>query len=66
MAKISYLDDVKYSVYNKSNAALSKLFCLNKKLVADKKGICPYGIPAVIIGLLVYLFMGFTTRRQVT
>jgi len=45
MAKISYLDDVKYSVYNKSNAALSKLFCLNKKLVADKKGICPYGTP---------------------
>lgn len=37
----------------------------NFGLASSPDGIGPYGIPAVIIGLLVCLFIGFTMREQV-
>ena len=37
----------------------------NFGLASSPNGVGPYGIPAVIIGLLVCLFIGFTMRKQV-
>jgi len=37
----------------------------NFGLASSPDGVGPYGIPAVIIGLLVCLFIGFTMRKQV-
>jgi len=37
----------------------------NFGLASSPEGVGPYGIPAVIIGLLVCLFIGFTMRKQV-
>lgn len=37
----------------------------NFGLASSGKGVGPYGIPAVIIGLLVCLFIGFTMKKQV-
>lgn len=36
----------------------------NFGLASSPEGVGPYGIPAVIIGLLVCLFIGFTMRKQ--
>jgi len=37
----------------------------NFGLASSPEGVGPYGIPAVIIGLLVCLFIGFTMRKEV-
>ncbi len=37
----------------------------NFGLASSPDGVGPYGIPAVIIGLLVCLFIGFTMRKQI-
>ncbi len=37
----------------------------NFGLASSAEGVGPYGIPAVIIGLLVCLFIGFTMKKQV-
>ena len=39
-------------------------FAHNFGLASSPTGVGPYGIPAVIIGLLVCLFIGFTMRRK--
>jgi len=39
-------------------------FAHNFGLASSPKGIGPYGIPAVIIGLIVCLFIGFTMRKR--
>jgi YedE family putative selenium metabolism protein len=39
-------------------------FAHNFGLASSGKGVGPYGIPALVIGLLVCLFIGFTMRRQ--
>jgi len=39
-------------------------FSHNFGLASSPKGIGPYGIPAVIIGLAVCLFIGFTMRKK--
>ena len=40
-------------------------FAHNFGLASSPKGVGPYGIPAVIIGLIVCLFIGFTMRKKV-
>ena len=40
-------------------------FAHNFGLASSPKGVGPYGIPAVIIGLIVCLFIGFTMRNKV-
>jgi amino acid transporter len=37
----------------------------NFGLASSPAGVGPYGIPAVIIGLLVCLFIGFTMRKRI-
>jgi len=37
----------------------------NFGLASSPAGVGPYGVPAVIIGLLVCLFIGFTMREKV-
>lgn len=39
-------------------------FAHNFGLASSPKGVGPYGIPAVIIGILVCLFIGFTMRKR--
>jgi len=39
-------------------------FAHNFGLASSPKGVGPYGIPAVIIGLIVCLFIGFTMRKR--
>ncbi len=41
-------------------------FAHNFGLASSPKGVGPYGIAAVIIGLLVCLFIGFTMRKKIT
>ena len=41
-------------------------FAHNFGLASSPKGLGPYGIAAVIVGLLVCLFIGFTMRRKIT
>jgi len=40
-------------------------FAHNFGLASSPKGVGPYGIPAVIIGLIVCLFIGFTMRKKI-
>ena len=40
-------------------------FCHNFGLASSPKGVGPHGIAAVIIGLLVCLFIGFTMRKKI-
>ncbi|MEA2107818.1 MAG: YedE family putative selenium transporter [Pseudomonadota bacterium] len=40
-------------------------FAHNFGLASSPKGVGPYGIPAVIIGLIVCLFIGFTMRKRI-
>ncbi len=39
-------------------------FAHNFGLASSPSGVGPYGIPAVIIGFLVCLFIGFTMRKK--
>ncbi|MDD5723141.1 MAG: YedE family putative selenium transporter [Syntrophales bacterium] len=41
-------------------------FAHNFGLASSPKGVGPYGIPAVIIGIVVCLFIGFTMRKRST
>ncbi|HOP41683.1 MAG TPA: YedE family putative selenium transporter, partial [Geobacteraceae bacterium] len=40
-------------------------FSHNFGLASSPKGVGPYGIPAVVIGMLVCLFIGFTMRKRI-
>ncbi len=41
-------------------------FAHNFGLASSPKGLGPYGVPAVIIGLIVCLFIGFTMRKKIS
>jgi hypothetical protein len=40
-------------------------FAHNFGLASSPSGVGPYGIPAVVIGLLACLFIGFSMRKRV-
>ncbi|MEA1900958.1 MAG: YedE-related selenium metabolism membrane protein, partial [Thermodesulfobacteriota bacterium] len=41
-------------------------FAHNFGLASSPKGVGPHGIAAVIIGLIVCLFIGFTMRKRIS